>query len=193
MNSKQVAPLAATLAPLIAVAPQLLFFGGLVALGIYLLSSDDKKPETASVPDVPKRPAIPAGNPPIPASSVVSIIEKSQIPQNSAGKSAAPAPTARVPAVSVPAAAKIPVSPQSAVPAPKIQPEIPQPARKKIISRQEMAKIFYEGRGLTRKAAVSALKALGYGKTAAYQALEINGRFASWLQFAPDGIITWKN
>jgi hypothetical protein len=25
-----------------------------------------------------------------------------------------------------------------------------------------------------------------------YGALLENGRFASWLQFAPDGIITWK-
>jgi hypothetical protein len=36
------------------------------------------------------------------------------------------------------------------------------------------------------------LKSLGFGKSAAYEALAMNGRFAPWLQFAPDGIITWK-
>jgi hypothetical protein len=30
------------------------------------------------------------------------------------------------------------------------------------------------------------------GKSAAYAALTPDGRFASWLQFAPDGLITWK-
>jgi hypothetical protein len=35
------------------------------------------------------------------------------------------------------------------------------------------------------------LKKLGFGKTAAYAALTPNGRFSTWLQFAPDGIITW--
>jgi hypothetical protein len=36
-----------------------------------------------------------------------------------------------------------------------------------------------------------ALKNLGFGKSAAYAALTPAGRFSTWLQFAPDGIITW--
>jgi hypothetical protein len=79
------------------------------------------------------------------------------------------------------------------VPAPVPANYILIPAEKKFISRQDMEQIFAGGRGLTRKSAVAALIALGYGKTAAYKALAINGRFASWLQFAPDGIITWQN
>jgi hypothetical protein len=56
-----------------------------------------------------------------------------------------------------------------------------------------MAEIFQYGRRkLDRKAAVTALKALGFGKSAAYEALSIDGRFAPRLQFAPDGIIAWK-
>ena len=98
-----------------------------------------------------------------------------------------------VPAGPNPPASKIPVPPMSVVPAVKTTPPIPPAAQKKSIARADMAKIFNGGtRGLTRKSAVAALKALGFGKTAAYEALAINGRFMSWLQFAPDGIITWK-
>jgi hypothetical protein len=49
------------------------------------------------------------------------------------------------------------------------------------------------GRKLDRKAAVAALKARGFGKSAAYEALAMDGRFAPWLQYAPDGIISWKS
>jgi hypothetical protein len=42
-----------------------------------------------------------------------------------------------------------------------------------------MAEIFDYGRRKSdRKAAVTALKALGFGKSAAYQALSADGRFA---------------
>jgi hypothetical protein len=55
-----------------------------------------------------------------------------------------------------------------------------------------LATVFQRGaRALTRTAAVVALKKLGFGKTAAYDALSMDGRFSAWLQFAPDGIITW--
>ena len=99
--------------------------------------------------------------------------------------------TTLVPVSSIPAATKISVPPTVA--AAKIQSEIPLPAQKKIILREDMAKIFNSGNGLTRKTAVAALKALGFGKTAAYEALTMDGRFSSWLEFAPDGIITWEN
>jgi hypothetical protein len=32
-----------------------------------------------------------------------------------------------------------------------------------------------------------------FGRTAAYAALSAHGRFASWLNFAPDGLITWTD
>jgi hypothetical protein len=55
-----------------------------------------------------------------------------------------------------------------------------------------MATIFQRGaRALTKTAAVAALKQISFGKSAAYAALTPDGRFSDWLQFAPDGIITW--
>ena len=72
-------------------------------------------------------------------------------------------------------------------------PPSPPPAPKKIIMREDMANIFQRGaRALTRTAAVAALKRLGFGKSAAYEALSANGRFSAWLKVASDGIITWK-
>jgi hypothetical protein len=61
------------------------------------------------------------------------------------------------------------------------------------VAREDLSTIFNNGsRTLSRTAAVAALKGLGFGKTAAYKALSMDGRFASLLQFAPDGIIAWK-
>jgi hypothetical protein len=69
----------------------------------------------------------------------------------------------------------------------------PPPIKREFVTREDIATIFQRGaRTLTRTAAVAALKKIGFGKTAAYAALLEDGRFASWLQFAPDGIITWK-
>jgi hypothetical protein len=77
-------------------------------------------------------------------------------------------------------------------PPPAPAPQIPPPIKKKFVTREDMANIFQRGaRALTRTAAVAALKMLGFGKTAAYDALSEDGRFSAWLQFAPDGIITW--
>jgi hypothetical protein len=45
---------------------------------------------------------------------------------------------------------------------------------------------------MTRGEAVAALQLLGFGKTAAYEALSADGRFAFLLQIAPDGMITWN-
>jgi len=70
----------------------------------------------------------------------------------------------------------------------------PLPIKKKFVTREDLANAFQHGaRALTRRAAVATLKNLGFGKTAAYEALLENGRFSTWLRFAPDGIITWKN
>jgi len=63
---------------------------------------------------------------------------------------------------------------------------------KKPITRADMAAIFKNGLlTLTRMDAVSALKQLGYGKTAAYSATAPDGRFSAWLIFGSDGIISW--
>jgi len=78
--------------------------------------------------------------------------------------------------------------------APAIAPQIPQPAPKKFVIREDLATVFHRGsRGLTRTAAVAALKKIGFGKSAAYDALLEDGRFSAWLRFAPDGIITWTD
>jgi len=64
----------------------------------------------------------------------------------------------------------------------------------KLRVRQVMETIFQRGAlALTRTAAVAAFKKLGFGKTAAYEALEEDGKFSAWLRFAPDGIITWTD
>jgi hypothetical protein len=68
------------------------------------------------------------------------------------------------------------------------------PLKRNVITREDMADAFQHGaRALTRMKAVEALKQLGFGKSAAYEALLENGRFSAWLQFAPDGIITWTD
>ncbi len=51
--------------------------------------------------------------------------------------------------------------------------------------------IFQQGE-LNLTEAVSTLKGLGFGKSAAYEALSVNGQFSAWLKFAPDGMISWK-
>ena len=61
------------------------------------------------------------------------------------------------------------------------------------IKIRDLMRIFSGATVMMRKSAVAALKNLGYGKTAAYDALSPDGRFSAWLQFAPDGIITWKS
>jgi hypothetical protein len=50
----------------------------------------------------------------------------------------------------------------------------------------------YGERPFTRKEGVAALEAIGFRKTAAYKALAEDGRFASFIEFTPDGLIEWK-
>lgn len=114
-----------------------------------------------------------------------------------------PAKPAAIPILSACLPAVIP--PLSVVPVPKISAPVPAPpkipahippppVKKKFVTRADLATVFHHGaRGLTRPAAVAALKSLGFGKTAAYAALSPDGRFAGWLQLAPDGTITWTD
>jgi len=168
MNAKQIIPVIAKIAPPV-------LFGVAIYYGLkWLFSADDteKKPETATANtgmERSRKETETTAFRPIPA----------KIPVKPA---AAPVP-AVFPPFSVPAQA-----PQ------KTAPQLPPPARKKFIAREDLANIFQRGaRALTRTAAVAALKKLGFGKTAAYDALSPDGRFSAWLRFAPDGIITWKN
>jgi len=104
-----------------------------------------------------------------------------EIPAKPAIVSVSSAPKPFIPPVSVASVPKIP-----ATQAP------PPPIKKKFVRRDDLAAVFQRGaRELTRTAAVAALKKIGFGKTAAYAALMPDGRFSAWLQFAPDGIITW--
>lgn len=73
-----------------------------------------------------------------------------------------------------------------------LQPAPPPPIKKPGISWDDMAKVFRLG-ALTRQAAVAELRKLGFGQTAAYAALLPDGRFSTWLYFAPDGTITWNS
>lgn len=159
--------------------PALVLIGLGVALINWLFSGDDTENKPVAAPAAPQcKPLqpIPPGN--------------SSIPPCSVGKATVPLPVA-TPVYSAPAPPKIIVPPPLIIPATKIQPEIRPPARKKVITREDMAKIFNNGtRGLTRMAAVSALKTLGFGKTAAYDALSPDGRFSAWLKCAPNGIMT---
>jgi hypothetical protein len=191
MNTKRTIPL------IVALLPLLLIVGAvfLVVKWIFPAKKDtETKPETAPVntgtgshgkeaETALKTPAfrqIPGGIPVQPA--VVPFL------------------SVRVPVVAppVPPAAKVP----SLVPSPVVVPVIktvvqmtpPPPIKKKFVTRDDMANVFQHGaRALNRTAAVEALKRLGFGKTAAYAALSPDGRFSSWLQSAPDGIITWSD
>jgi hypothetical protein len=92
-------------------------------------------------------------------------------------------------------------TPKISVPAPipvvPISEDLPQsapPQKRRIVLREDLVRIFQNGaRSLYRINAVAELQNLGFGKTAAYEALSPDGRFASWLQIAPDGIISWQD
>lgn len=198
MNPKQTAPLIAALAPLVPiiapVIPVIIIGGAAVVVLNWLLSDDDKEKQPETVP---------ADKPEIPRKIAETPVFR-QIPAESPAKSVAiPLPSVPFPRVyvsppAIPAVAKIaaPVPAPAAVIVPKIiaQAPLPSPMKKKSVTRADMATIFQHGaRTFTRTAAVSALKSLGFGKTAAYAALSPDGRFSAWLQFAPDGIIGWTD
>lgn len=199
MNTKSTAPLLVTLAPFAtAIAPAIpaLLVGGAALLVLnWLLSDNDKKKQSATLPankaEIPRKIAetpiirqIPATIPAMPAA----------VPRP-------PVPPVVVPPPAIPAAPKVsaPVSVPAAVIVPKVAAQAPPPSpispiKKKVVTREDMATVFQCGtRPLNRTAAVAALKSLGFGKTAAYAALTPGGRFAPWLKIAPDGIITWTD
>jgi len=194
MNPKQTAPILITLAPALAtIAPPLLLCGAIILTLKWLCSDDEKQPPASPQPkpitEAPRKPAASAGFWPVAA----------EIPAKPANIPAS-IPARPAPRVVVPPVAAIP-------PAPKIQPRVPAPVaipvvaplvppplplKKKLVTREDLAGVFNRGaQSLTRSAAVADLKKLGFGKSAAYDALTPDGRFADWLRHAPDGIITW--
>lgn len=156
------------------IAPLLLIGLAVLAFKALFSSEAEKQPETA--PAAPER-----KQSPIPPNST----GNGCIPPFSAGKISAPPAQPSIPVVSA-ASAVLPVAGSLPV-------KQPLPGKGRTITREDLAVIFNGARGLTRTAAVSALKAFGFGKTAAYDALSPDGRFSAWLQCAPDGIITWKS
>ncbi len=171
MNSKQTIPAIAKIAP-----PLLL--GVVIFSALKWIFSDDdteKKPEIkpadAGTENNRKATVVPV------VSELISVPPVPEIPAKSAIISA---PSATRPFLPPFSAAKIPAT------------QAPPPIKRKFVTRHDMETIFQRGaRGLTRTAAVVALKNLGFSKTAAYDALSEDGRFSDWLQFEPDGIITW--
>jgi hypothetical protein len=175
MNVKPIIPVIAKVAP-----P--LVLGALIFLALKELFSAKKdtetKPETspanAEAESVRPIHTIPAEIPPKPV-----IVSFPSVPKSF------------ISPVSASLLDKIPVS----VPDPqKITAQIPLPLlKRKFITRKDMETAFQHGaRGMARTEAVAVLNGLGFGKSAAYEALSESGRFFAWLQFAPDGIITWK-
>jgi hypothetical protein len=66
------------------------------------------------------------------------------------------------------------------------------PATRRIKREDIAAALAYGARSVPRGEAVAALQALGFHKTAAYKALSASGRFAEFIEIAPDGLIEWK-
>jgi hypothetical protein len=194
MNAKQTVPLIATLAPL--ALPVAIGCGIFLVLKCLFPDEDkENKPTTPPADAEAERRrkeaetaafrSIPAE---IPAKPAIVPIHSAPVPVFP--PAVAPVP-AVIPPFSVPPVPKVsaPVSTSQ-----KIAAQIPPPIKKKFVTREDVATVFQRGaRALTRPAAVAALKKLGFGQTAAYAALLPDGRFASWLQFAPDGIITWTD
>jgi hypothetical protein len=80
-----------------------------------------------------------------------------------------------------------------AAPPPAVRPVATVTPAAKRIRREDIATALdYGSRSVPRSEAVAALQALGFHKTAAYKALSASGRFAEFIEIAPDGLIEWK-
>jgi hypothetical protein len=168
MNAKQTIQIIIKIAPPLAVGA--LFFYALKEA--FSGKAEEKKPEKVPEKATPISPTCLKS-----VNSGGNSGQKPFIPANPAGKTTVSTPLSAFPANSVPT-----------VPDNKTQ-----SPRKKAITRENMAEIFYRGgRNLDRKAAVAALMALGFGKSAAYEALSPDGRFSDSLYCTPGGIVTWK-
>ena len=81
--------------------------------------------------------------------------------------------------------------PQPLPPPEPILPKLLKLKRRKI-TREDMAEVFEHGKWrLRRTQVVSKLVDLGFGKTAAYEALLPHGKFGQWLREEGDGQLSW--
>jgi len=183
MTAKQITPLIATVAPPLLVGAAIYF----ALKWLFSAEAAETKPETASNNFKTTNQI----NPP-------EIGGNQGIPPHSAGMpNAAPGVSVVAPALIPPVSAH--PGPNTPKPAGKAltilhsRVEALSPVKRRVVAREDLAIAFDNGaKSLTRTAAVEALKNFGFGKTAAYAALSPDGRFSDWMQFAPDGIITWK-
>lgn len=98
-----------------------------------------------------------------------------QVARDLAPLGAAPAP--------VPATNIATVAPSSAVTS-------RSPSRR--VTREDLAEALeYGTRSMLLGEAVAALQALGFGKTAAYKALSVEGKFCELLEHTQDGLVEW--
>lgn len=208
MNNKQLLPLIAKLG----------LFGGIIWVVSTIFSDNDAETKPASdplktEPDNQRKPAenswketeIPAKPAAVPVSSarapvvtlpvktVERILQSMAIPPDSAGKSNSGTvfPVNFVenePEILIPT-----IPPVFSTDIPTVKTEIPA-NRRNLITREHMAAIFDQGKILlNRKTAAELLKELGFGKSAAYEALSPDGRFSAYLYDTPDGMISWED
>jgi len=130
-------------------------------------------------------PALASAAPPVLAAAAVGRALRWLFPDDKEESRDATPTDADAPRPSVAAA-----SPRSTVAA---RPRRLPPLQGRRVAWEDLAAVFgHCARSLTRLEAVTALKARGFGKTAAYKALSPGSRFAAWLGFSPDGVIDWK-
>jgi hypothetical protein len=181
MNAKQTAPLLATLPALASIPPVLIIAA--IGLGFLWLLSDDEKEKPTADANLQKSTAE-AQKP----ASGQTAAEIREIPASGPIRSAS---DVTVPPPAIKSFLKIIETIQTPQKANTKPVQMPS-AKEKSITREHLAFIFLNGtRMLSRKAAVAALKNLGFGRTAAYEALSQTGGFTSWLYYASDGMITW--
>lgn len=85
-----------------------------------------------------------------------------------------------------------PVTPASGETSAQTMVELKPKAANRRVTREDVAEaLSYGGRAVPRSEAVAALQALGFKKTAAYNALLPNGRFSELLEHNSDGLIEW--
>jgi hypothetical protein len=190
MNEKQIIPVIAR------IAPPLLIVGAIFFALQWLFSGENKEKKPGAAPadaGAESRRKEAESTHETPVFRNIS----AEIPIKPTATSVPSAPSVVIAPPTIPTAPKTPspVHVPVAVMIPKSvsQTPSPPPIKKPGITREDVANVFQHGaRALTRPAAVAALKKLGFGMTASYAALLPDGRFSTWLQFAPDGKITWK-
>ena len=185
MNRNQSIPANSSLAPV-------LIFGALIFLAVKWVFSGGEDPEKQQETESKKAPAESHGKSvSFPPNSGGNSVQNPHLPADS-GRNFGVPPSV-IPAISVQSAPKavVPVS-LAIIPSKKnVKLPPPKPFKRKIVRRENLAAIFRSGTlTLTRNDAVSALVGLGFGKSAAYEAISPNGRFGDLLHFAKDGTVS---